>query len=169
MYRTTALLLFFCFSFPGFSQQQHKLGAFFGLGSHEAIHAGIMYSIDTRNSFYLSYGNFFNFIPKERYWNIALEFERVLRKKSSPQIITPWSFSPKLFYWRLNDSYYYFKVFSLELAAGYNFKLGKLHGLRFDFGPVIMIVEDYHRLTFREAGWPKKFMFNGSVKYYFQF
>lgn len=163
------LLMFFHFFLFGKSQESRNKAFFVGIGSHEAVHAGFKYSFKPRSSLCLSYGNFFNFIHKERYWDITLEYERIFKNKNKPDKLSPWSISPKLIYWRLNDSYYYFKVLSTELAIGYRLQFGDRQGLKFDFGPTFMVVLDYRRLTFLEAGWPKKFMVNGSVKYYILF
>lgn len=169
MKRVFLTLLIFCIVLNLKSQDFRRKGFFVGIGSHEAIHAGFKYSFKPNKSIYLSYGNFFKLINNEKYWNVTLEYERMIKKEKHSEALTNWSVSPKIIYWRLNDVFYYFKAMSLEVAVGYKIELGSNQGLKLDFGPVFMVVEDYQRLTFLEAGWPKKFMFNGSVKYFVLF
>lgn len=159
-----AIFFVFCFSLVTAKALPQKLVFFGGFGSYEALHIGLRYAYQANSMLGVSGGHFLGLIPDERYWNIGLEHDWLLRRKDIGKN-SSWMVCPKVFYWNLEDRYYRFTVLSFEPSIGKRIRVSQHSWFKIDFGPVFMVVLDYKRLTFEEAGWPRKLAMNASLTY----
>ena len=144
-----------------FAQNEKKIELNCAYGYYESICIGAKYIYKPEIKFGLLIGNNFRLLNNEKYYTVTLECNTaIFKQKKGTKKNYKWFLTSKIIYWDMEDKYYRFNVLSFSPAITRNISINKNLYLSIDIGPLINIVLESHRKTFKEVGWPYHVMPN---------